>query len=895
MSAPAPTPAHPLPTPAHSRVVLRTPTRPQFPGSFYRVPVIIPQQLGLTIDDLDFRVPAGLKGGAVSLSRDALFNPKRPEVMLLLGYKPGKYRLQALKKGTSTVISEGVFEITARWLEDTESPSKWFTGIVPNYTFGPTWGGGSGAGPQNVNTIPAIGTKRVAVLLVDTSDQRYTTDAATLNGFRTKWQQHLLDGFVGPDGVTRSVKGYYNEVSYGNLQIAGQIFGDVVHLPNPWSDYFQTDGNGNWQAKAGFIDQCITAAGDGVNLTGFDMIVCASQAFSSATPNAKIAWPYGGIGVNIDTSHGRVTGRGISMPNSWGDGSAFDQSGGRTIYETLTHEMGHTINLPDEYTPVVGFRNIGNQGTNASWDPMDWEKPWPHLTIAHRMMLGWVQPAWLKTYNFQALGTTVDETTTLHPIELGAPPAGRSSGIEVRIGDGRNYYFEYRSGQLGQIGDENLIPNGRVAGTDVSEPPDPPVISRPDILLLPTHPDDNGPILGNGDLYHEVDSSSPTFPSDFRVDVSGIDGNKADVRIRYGVIGKPDPSIRPWPRSADHQWQSPDIDVSNARSIADPANWANVPWLGHDNTVTAHITNRGTLSAPGVVANFFVKDYTVGGAPETPLGFDRHDVMPGATVDFTATWNPPTPADPATPLHFCIIVRIDPYQTPTNPPITELTDANNVAQSNYDRFISASGSPPSREITAVTVGNPYDRPTRFFIGAGQTNPFYRTYLEHTCVTLDAHQTRQVQVMFEYAPDAELPPKVLKEKERFERMANQVGIWGAIENPHDAQLHQAALVTGAQSTIVTGRATKFRDFAVNADGASGVVVTVDNKPVSGGTVIVILKANGDKVETYEHAKVEQNGFFHARVSPKWHSAEAYYVPPPGFGDTTSKRLTNPKTT
>jgi hypothetical protein len=376
------------------------------------------------------------------------------------------------------------------------------------------------------------------------------------------------------------------------------------------------------------------------------------------------------------------------------------------------------------------------------------------------------------------------------------------------------------------------------------------------------------------------------------VDVSGIDGTKADVRIRDEVIGKPDPSIRPWPRSDDHQWQSPDIDVSNARSLADPANWANVPWLGHNNTVTAHITNRGTVSAPGVVANFFVKDYTIGGSPETPLGSDRHDIAPSATVDFATTWNAPTPADPAAPLHFCIIVRIAPYQTPTNPPIPELTDANNVAQSNYDRFISASGSPPSREITAITVGNPYDQPTRFFIGAGQTNPFYRTYLEHTWVTLDAHQIRQVQVMFEYAPDADLPPQFVKEKERFQHIANQVGIWGAIENPNDRQLHQAALATGVQSTIVTGRATKFREFVVNADGASGAVVTVDNKPVPGGTVIVILKINGEKSERYEHAQVDRDGFFHRRVDPKWHTAEAYYVPAPGFGDATSQTITNP---
>lgn len=64
----------------------------------------------------------------------------------------------------------------------------------------------------------------------------------------------------------------------------------------------------------------VTAAGDGVDLTGFDMIVCVSQAPGTGSP-VMVAWPYGGYGVNVDSSHGRVTGRGISMPNEWGDGS----------------------------------------------------------------------------------------------------------------------------------------------------------------------------------------------------------------------------------------------------------------------------------------------------------------------------------------------------------------------------------------------------------------------------------------------------------------------------------------------------------------------------------------------------------------------------------------------
>ena len=591
-----------------AQVKLDIGTSARYVGSYHPVRVDT-TDTGVAFDDLDLAIPEGRRGGEISLSRDVRFDPTRPTVMLLAGYRPGAHRLRAIHRPTGAVAGEAKFKLTAAWHDNDRSPSKWFNGILPGYVASPTWGGGTAGTPQNYNTTPALGTKRVAVLFVDTSDQRYTTDAPTLAGFRTRWQQNVFDGVLGSDGVSRSVKRYYREVSYQTLGLAGmpgmdvtgQIFPDVVHLSGNWGDYFQMDSNNNWQAKGEFINQCVTAAGDGVDLTGFDMIVCVSQAVSSATPQ-KVAWPYGGMGVNVNSSHGTVTGRGISMPNAWGDGSTSDQGGGRTIYETLSHEMGHTINLPDEYKPTVAGRMLAGTPAGASWDPMEAEGPLPHFTLPHRMMLGWTQASWIKLYDFQASpGTMVDDTITLSSVESGSPPAGQFVGIEVRVGDGRNYYAEYRTGQTGEIGDEQLVPNARVVVVNVSEPPDPPVISRPDMLLVPKHSNDNGGVLDSGQFYHEVDNTTPTFPSDFRLDVVSHTGNQAGVRVRYGVIGKPDPSIRPWPRDAAHQWQSPDIDVNNARNAADPA-WANVPWQGHDNTVVAHITNRGTLSALGVVS-----------------------------------------------------------------------------------------------------------------------------------------------------------------------------------------------------------------------------------------------------------------------------------------------------
>ena len=53
---------------------------------------------------------------------------------------------------------------------------------------------------------------------------------------------------------------------------------------------------------------------------------------------------------------------------------------------------------------------------------------------------------------------------------VGNPPAGRFSGIEIRIADGKNYYFEYRNEQPTHIGDRELPNNNHVLGTSVEDP-----------------------------------------------------------------------------------------------------------------------------------------------------------------------------------------------------------------------------------------------------------------------------------------------------------------------------------------------------------------------------------------------------------------------------------------
>ncbi len=224
--------------------------------------------------------------------------------------------------------------------------------------------------------------------------------------------------------------------------------------------------------------------------------------------------------------------------NEWGT------TGNREIYETFSHELGHNLGMGDQYTPAVPGRNPG------AWEMMDSDDPFPHFSLAHRMMLGWVQPGWVQSFNFQSMAAPLDQTVTLEPIEEGGPPSGRKTGVEIRLADGWNYYFEYRKGQGAQIADRDLPTDSRVLGTDVVSPPYVAPISRPTILLLNNDVDGDGAVLGSGQDYEETDTTDPVYPTDFKVDVSGANGT-ANVRVRYGVNSKPDPSIRPWPASPE--------------------------------------------------------------------------------------------------------------------------------------------------------------------------------------------------------------------------------------------------------------------------------------------------------------------------------------------------------
>lgn len=407
------------------------------------------------------------------------------------------------------------------------------------------------------------------------------------------------------------------------------------------------------------------------------------------------------------------------------------------------------------------------------------------------------------------------------------------------------------------------------------------------ILRLMDHHNDEGSILAPGDDYRERDVTTPTYPADFKLEMTSANNGDAGVHVTYGIFGKPDPALRPWPAAPDRQWQSPDIEIRNAKSDADPA-FLNVPWAGQLNRVVATVRNNGNVSAPGVVVDFSVKDYTVTGGPETAIGQAVVDLPagPGASGEAEIQWTPPAGA--ANGGHYCVIARIQSYDTPTSPSVHEMGEGNNEAQSNYDSFISATASPPSREVTSVALRNEFDRATTFHLRGGQTNPLYRTYFEHKWVYLGPGEERHIGVMVEYAPDAELADQNLERiKKEYVRQRNVVDVTGWAADPLHDEPHGLTLLQGATLHVRTGRAARIEEFEAKGEAARGRVVDSHGEPVEEGSVVVSYE--GKDGPRYATTKIGDRGSFFVVIPERWRSAQAHFFAGERYGEASSETL------
>jgi M6 family metalloprotease-like protein len=897
-----------LPSGIREAVLLTMASAPIFIGGYAAVHIDVTGS-GLTLDQIHLSVEDS-DLGAISPSRDSTFDVDHPHLLLTGGWKPGTGEILAKEVATGMVVGRANFRIDERWDDTHVGPSFSVTGRVDNPVVRPAWGGGD-AGVQNVDVYKAPAKWRVAIVMVDTTTNVYPTVAADLVKIRKNWFDNYTGG-VASGGVTRSVTGYYTEVSYGKLtmSLVGNAVAGPVHATGSWDDLFELETipdpavpggtlprrwnpkPDTWKTLVSTLEQANAAAVKLGNPQVVDFGKTDAVAFVVRTVNV----PAAGVNPPTSVSIGRfvwpqqttmtvkLNGKDTTlpmlvMPENW---TAID---GRQVYETLAHELGHTLQLPDLY--LYPWMNQGLAAREVGpWDLMCNDGGLPQLSLPSRMALGWVGASEVKAYNFAANHQdAVLEQITLQALETKTIPANTVRGAEIRLAPGRNYYFEYRSRQGASLGDASLPLGPVVVGTDVVSPKGAQNLdSRVMTMRLEDDPDavddtdgitTQGAFLTVGKNYKEPDFTEGA-PKDFIVTTKAIRPDSADVEIRYNSSARPELSIRTWP-NGDNQWQSPDIEIRNEKSNADPK-WLNVPWAGQPNTIVAKVTNRGRLEAKDVKAFFSSLDFTTNGEKQPaaqPLGTSAPvTIPPGQTRELTIGWVPPGEG------HFCITVNIPLYEAPGDPATHESSDRDNFAQSNYTKFWSESASPSTRVRFPVKLENPTNGTVVMFPQVRQTQPYYRTYLEHSWLRLGPHESADVMVMTESLVGDPAFPSL--EGGAAWESPNQLEISGWVSG-----VCAAKCTGGAAVQVNSGRTTTIRDIqVVQEPGVLGRVQLPDDSFVGNGTMLAIARRRGaepGRDDVVGHGEVHGDGRFFVSLNGLERGMEVRlnYLPGPSY--------------
>jgi hypothetical protein len=203
-------------------------------------------------------------------------------------------------------------------------------------------------------------------------------------------------------------------------------------MPGTFDDYFEDDDTPAFRGD--FAQQCLTAGDPLVDYARFDTVLCVSPAVNMADPaTRRAAWPSASLGEwgPYKTAEGDLALGIISMPAEW------TELDGRQLYATLAHELAHNLGLSDQYRPDAGIVSIDG------WDLMHADAELPHLSLGHRLMLGWVDPSHVLSFNVARLppARRLVGRYTLDPVEKTVPfenlPVERHLiGIEFRKADG---------------------------------------------------------------------------------------------------------------------------------------------------------------------------------------------------------------------------------------------------------------------------------------------------------------------------------------------------------------------------------------------------------------------------------------------------------------------------
>jgi len=256
--------------------------------------------------------------------------------------------------------------------------------------------------------VPARGTVRNLVILCRFSDHPLETHTRPAADFDVLFNTVGGHSSIAPTG---SVRDYYTENSYGQLDLVSTVVGwvdlphtelyytggesylnvremirDALNLADPLVDFtqFDVDGDG-WIDSIDFIHSGYGAEFDG------DTRKMWSHKWQLQTP-----WT-SDEGIRVSPYH--------TEPALWGSSGT-----GITRIGVIVHETGHFFGLPDLYDIDGSSSGIGSWGVMANSWGFDGSQLYPpHFSAYSKVFLGWVTPTLLEPgQTYQATATEIE-------------------------------------------------------------------------------------------------------------------------------------------------------------------------------------------------------------------------------------------------------------------------------------------------------------------------------------------------------------------------------------------------------------------------------------------------------------------------------------------------------
>ena len=214
---------------------------------------------------------------------------------------------------------------------------------------------------------PSTGTIQVAFILSEFEDQAYQDDH----------DQDYFDDLA--FGETDSMSDYFGEVSRGQLNVEGTVYGPYT-LDGDAADYGTENPD--------FVRDSVEIADDDIDFRDYDAVVVVhSGPGEESSGNSDDIWSVHWPSISISTDDNGYVIRKISQVPEYQT-----VSGQNNPLGVWCHEFGHEIGLPDLYDTDGSSGGIGDWGVMASggWGN-NGETP-TYLSAWSRYWLGWVEP-----------------------------------------------------------------------------------------------------------------------------------------------------------------------------------------------------------------------------------------------------------------------------------------------------------------------------------------------------------------------------------------------------------------------------------------------------------------------------------------------------------------------